>query len=94
MSPPVLPFDGRIGRVPTLNLKDPEVYRLARELAERRGTSMTAAVRAALAEAVEREPARTRASVEDLLAIGRRSAARPEPYLTDDDLYDDRGLPR
>ena len=55
---------------------------------------MTAAVRAALAEAVEREPARTRASVEDLLAIGRRSAARPEPYLTDDDLYDDRGLPR
>jgi hypothetical protein len=41
-----------------LNLKDPEVYRLARELAQRRGMSMTAAVRAALAEAVEREPAR------------------------------------
>lgn len=78
-----------------MNLKDPEVYRLARELAERRGTSMTAAVRAALAEAVEREPARpARASLEDLLAIARRSAGRPEPYLTDDDLYDDRGLPR
>lgn len=78
-----------------MNLKDPEVYRLARELAQRRGTSMTAAVRAALAEAVEREPARTpRASLEDLLAIARRSAARPEPYLSDDDLYDEVGLPR
>lgn len=78
-----------------MNLKDPEVYRLARELAERRGTSMTAAVRAALAEAVEREPARpARVSLEDLLAIARRSAARPEPYLTDNDLYDDHGLPR
>lgn len=78
-----------------MNLKDPEVYRLARELAERRGTSMTAAVRAALAEAVEREPERPpRASLEDLLAIARRSAARPEPYLTDDDLYDELGLPR
>lgn len=78
-----------------MNLKDPEVYRLARELAERRGTSMTAAVRAALTEAVEREPARpARVSLEDLLAIARRSAARPEPYLTDEDLYDDRGLPR
>ena len=54
-----------------MNLKDPEVYRLARELAERRGTSMTAAVRAALVEAVEREP-----------------------YLSDEDLYDERGLPR
>ncbi|MGV3564048.1 MAG: type II toxin-antitoxin system VapB family antitoxin [Nocardioides sp.] len=81
--------------MPTLNLKDPEVYRLARELAQRRGTSMTAAVRAALAEAVEREPARApRADLEQLLAIARRSAARPEPYLTDDDLYDERGLPR
>ena len=56
---------------------------------------MTAAVRAALAEAVEREPARApRADLEQLLAIARRSAARPEPYLTDDDLYDERGLPR
>ena len=54
----------------------------------------TAAVRAALAEAVEREPARPpRVSLEDLLAIARRSAARPEPYLTDDDLYDELGLP-
>lgn len=78
-----------------MNLKDPEVYRLAHELAQRRGTSMTAAVRAALAEAVERETARApRASLEDLLAIARRSAGRPEPYLDDDDLYDERGLPR
>ncbi len=78
-----------------MNLKDPEVYRLARELAERRGTSMTAAVRAALVEALEREPARpARADLDELLAIARRSAARPEPYLSDEDLYDERGLPR
>ena len=44
--------------MPTLNLKDPEVYRLARELAERRGTSMTAAVRAALVEALRAEMGR------------------------------------
>jgi antitoxin VapB len=79
-----------------LNLKDPEVYRLARELAERRGTSMTAAVRAALAEAVEREPAhRGRATVDELRELARRVRdSGDEPFLTDDDLYDDLGLPR
>lgn len=79
-----------------MNLKDPEVYRLARELAERRGTSMTAAVRAALAEAVDREPVRTRPkpTMEELWAIvDRIRAASDEPFLTDDDLYDEWGLP-
>jgi antitoxin VapB len=81
--------------VPTLNLKDPEVYRLARELASRRGTSMTAAVRAALAEAVEREPVRRRASIEELKRLARRvRESGDEPFLTDDDLYDEWGLPR
>lgn len=81
--------------MPTLNLKDPEVYRLARELAERRGTSMTAAVRAALHEAVEREPApQRRASVEELMELARRvRESSDQPFLTDDDLYDERGLP-
>jgi antitoxin VapB len=79
-----------------LNLKDPEVYRLARELAERRGTSMTAAVRAALAEAIERDPApRGRATAEELRELARRVRnSGDEPFLTDDDLYDELGLPR
>jgi antitoxin VapB len=79
-----------------LNLKDPEVYRLARELAQRRGTSMTAAVRAALAEAVEREPVpRRRASVEEIMELARAiRESSDEPFLTDDDLYDEWGLPR
>lgn len=80
--------------MPTLNIKDPEVYRLAAALAARRGTSMTRAVRQALEEAAERDRARRDGLAERLLEIGRRSAARPGPVLTDDDLYDERGLPR
>lgn len=79
--------------MPTLNIKDPEVYRLAADLAARRGTSMTGAVREALQEAVGRARADRSGMAERLMEIGRRSAARPEPFLTDDDLYDERGLP-
>jgi antitoxin VapB len=85
---------GRIIDVPTLNIKDPEVYRLAADLAARRGTSMTGAVRVALEEAVARS-AKSREGIADkLMEIGRRSAAIDEPFLTDDDLYDERGLPK
>jgi antitoxin VapB len=80
--------------MPTLNIKDPEVYRLARELAERRGTSMTAAVREALSEALTPSAAEREGLAERLMEIGRRSAAMPEPFLTDDDLYDEWGLPK
>lgn len=80
--------------MPTLNIKDPEVYVLARRLAERRHTSATGAVREALREALERDSARREGVAERLLAIGARSAAQPEPFLTDQDLYDERGLPR
>ncbi len=80
--------------MPTLNIKDPEVYRLAKELAARRRTSATGAVREALREALERDRADRDGVAERLLALGRRSAARAEPVLTDEDLYDERGLPR
>lgn len=86
-------MDGRIAVVPTLNIKDPEVYRLAAALAERRGTSMTGAVRQALEEAAERDRAPREGRAERILEIGRRSAARGGPVLTDDDLYDGQGLP-
>ena len=89
---------GRIAVVPTLNIKDPEVYRLAAELARRRGTSMTGAVREALTEAVERSRQSREGIAEKLMEISRRSAAKAEVLgitpLTDDDLYDKRGLPK
>lgn len=80
--------------VPTLNIKDPEVYRLAAELAARRGTSMTGAVRQALSEAAERHSADRVDRLARMREISRRSAALAAPTLSDDDLYDDRGLPR
>lgn len=80
--------------MPTLNIKDPEVYRLARELAERRHTSMTGAVRQALEAAVHAEDEKREGRLERLNEIARRAAAIDAPWLTDDDLYDDRGLPR
>lgn len=78
----------------TLNIKDPEVHRMAHELATRRHTTATGAVRDALREALQREQRSREGMVERLRQIGRRSAARPEPFLTDDDLYDEHGLPR
>lgn len=80
--------------MPTLNIKDPEVYRLASELAQRRGTSMTGAVRAALEESLAASRSSRQGVAERILEIARRSAAIDTPFLTDDDLYDERGLPR
>jgi len=86
--------DGRIGDVPTLNIKDPEVYELASELARRRATSMTGAVRQALTEALERTRLTPEEKIRRMTEIAKRSQAIDEPFLTDDDLYDDWGLPR
>lgn len=90
--------EGRIGGVPTLNIKDPEVYRLAKELAARTHTSMTGAVRAALEEAVEKTPPQSRPTVEEILEMGRQVRADVEAaggrFLTDEDLYDEWGLPK
>ena len=87
-------MNGRIELVPTLNIKDPEVYELASELARRRRISMTAAVRESLETALQLERRSREGVAARLLEIGRRSAAKPEPFLTDDDLYDEDGLPK
>ena len=83
----------------SLNLKSDEAYRLACELSERTGESMTAAVVQALRERLERLMRDSRGSrVERILAIGRDCAAHlEEPYRSVDHsdlLYDDNGLPR
>lgn len=77
-----------------MNIKDPEVRELAMELARRRHTTATGAVREALREALERDKTSRQGLAERLLAIGRESAALDEPFLTDDDLYDESGAPR
>ena len=80
-----------------LNIKDPETDRLARRLARLTGTSISRAVKSALAEHPEREQQRRGvASVEEILAIGRRCAERPDQDTSapNDWLYDKHGLPR
>jgi antitoxin VapB len=81
-----------------LNIKNPEADRLARELARRRGESITEAVLAALREQLQRERAKRRPKgiAEDLLEIGRRFSALPVlDDRSDDEIlgYDDNGLP-
>jgi hypothetical protein len=76
-----------------LNIKDPEVYELARELATRRGVSMTGAVKDALLASLAASKMSREGVSEALMEIARRSAAQDSPWLTDDDLYDDDGLP-
>ena len=78
--------------MPTLNIKDPEVYELASELARRRGTSMTGASEALL-DALERN--RLTRRLHPAYVRARQATSRlDEPFLTDDDLYDEWGLPR
>lgn len=82
-----------------MNIKDPTVHDLARRLAERRGTSLTGAVREALEEALARSgpPAQRGHLRERLDAISRHCAALPvrDARAADDVLgYDERGLPR
>lgn len=77
-----------------MNIKDPRVRELARQLAARRGTSATGAIRQALIETLERDRADRDGLAERLMTLGREAAALPEPILTEEHLYDERGLPR
>lgn len=84
----------------SINIKNEETCRLARELAQLTGDTMTGAITTALREHLEREtnerPAA--AQVEKILAIGERCASMLEPGVAaaehGDLLYDERGLPK
>ena len=86
----------------SLNIKNDEAVRLARELAAATGESVTTAVTVAVRERLERvhrvdeSVVRTRAA--RLLEIRDDAGTRwREPYRSQDHgtvLYDDRGLPR
>ena len=80
-----------------LNVKDPEAHRLARAISEETGESMTRAVVEALRERYERiQNRKDKASVKELLAIGRRAAKGVKrPYVNHAELlYDENGLPK
>jgi antitoxin VapB len=81
-----------------LNIKDPEAYRLARELADRTGQTLTAAVTESLRDrlaALRRRHDRTRARA-DVADIQALVASLPDQDPRDPDEilgYDERGLP-
>ena len=80
-----------------LNIKNPKVERLAKELAAETGESMTSAIQVALEEKLdrlrrERDVAEKIRRIDELLD----SLPPPPPGATSDhsDLYDERGLPK
>jgi len=81
-----------------LNVKNEETYRLARELAEITGESLTEAVTVALRERLAHVRRWDGRLADRLVAIGKECAAHlKEPYRSVDHaelLYDQRGLPR
>ena len=77
-----------------MNIKDPEVRQMAMMLAAQRQTTATGAVREALREALARHEESRSGMAERLLRLGEVSRTFPDPLLTDDDLYDEQGLPR
>ena len=84
----------------SLNIKNKETCRLAGELAQLTGETMTGAITVALRERLEREMSErsTEARAQRLLAIGRRCATMlgdgPSAVEHGDFLYDERGLPK
>ncbi len=83
----------------SLNIKNEETCRLARDLARLTGETMTGAVTVALRDRLEREKRLRNAEelARELHAIGQRCAARMRPGTSVDHgelLYDERGLPK
>jgi antitoxin VapB len=82
-----------------LSIKDPEIERLARDLARRTGESITVATRKALEERLHRVRGTERKLLllDDLAAIRRRCAELPvlDPRTPEEIIgYDKRGIPR
>ncbi len=82
----------------TMNIKNPEAHRLARQLAAATGESLTTAVIVALRERLERtgRQRRNRATAEELVALGQEVAKHMRGPAVDHGelLYDELGLPK
>jgi len=82
-----------------MNIKNPEAHRLASELSDLTGESLTGAVTESLRERLERMRGEQRRGIASaLLLIGRDVASRLPDELRaadpDELLYDEDGLPR
>ena len=82
-----------------MNIKNEEAQKLAHELSQLTGESMTAAVTEAVRERLERVRSEQGSGLADrLMRIGKDCAANlQEPYRSLDHgklLYDEKGLPR
>jgi antitoxin VapB len=82
-----------------MNIKNDQTQKLARELSELTGESLTGAITEAVRERLERlQAAQGKGLAERLLRIGKDCAVHiKEPFLSaehGDILYDERGLPR
>ncbi|HLS14031.1 MAG TPA: type II toxin-antitoxin system VapB family antitoxin [Beutenbergiaceae bacterium] len=78
----------------TMNIKDPRVHQLAHELAALKGSSATRAVREALERELERERQSHEPDWAGLRRLQERVSGTSHLWLTDDDIYDEHGLPR
>jgi antitoxin VapB len=82
----------------SLNIKNEHVHDLVRQAAERTGLSQTGVVEKALEQllaSLDDDKEARRRSVDAILAEIRVQMRKPgPPLLTDDDLYDENGLPR
>ena len=80
-----------------LNIKNDEAHKLAKELAQLTGESLTSAVTLALQERLARERRRrqTDSIAARLMKIGSRYAALPDSGRSADEIlgYDENGLP-
>jgi hypothetical protein len=86
-----------------LNIKNPEVVRMAHALAAASGKSVTAVVKEALAAEMARQPAQLpddhQARLDHIMALTAQwRAAQPKPLPTQAELdawlYDEHGLPK
>jgi antitoxin VapB len=82
----------------SLNIKDREAHKLAQQLAEETGATMTKVVTEALREKLGRvrRAKRSKATVEELKAIAKRFRSHLKGPVEDHGtfLYDERGLPK
>ncbi|SDV04519.1 hypothetical protein SAMN04488544_3990 [Microlunatus sagamiharensis] len=82
----------------SLNIKNEHVHDLVRQAAERTGLSQTSVVERAIEQllaSLDDDKEARRRSVDAILAEIRVQMRKPgPPLLTDDDLYDENGLPR
>lgn len=83
-----------------LNIKDAEAHAMAAELAKRTGRTLTAAVKEALRDRLQRERSRSSEparQVARVMEIAKRAAARPvlDARSPDEIIgYDEHGIPR